>query len=118
MAVTWTHGQHEAIEATLERFPARSGRCLDAAREILEVARPRDATSKAWKIKPRQGRFVVPKIHVGQRWFHHFTVEVEDHGVDALTGPSGTPWHSYLSDHWKYATDLLCVESRLQDEDQ
>lgn len=116
--VAWTHDEQAAVEATLERFPVASGRCFDVARDVLEVARSRDATSKAWKIKPRQGRFVVPKIHLGQRWFHHFTVEVEHHGVDALTGSAGTPWQSYLGVHWKYADDLLCIESSLQDEAQ
>lgn len=68
-------------------------------------------------IKPRQGRFVVPKVHTGQRWFHHYTVEVEYHGVDALTGVSGTPWSAYLSTHWEHINYLDCSKSDLQGED-
>lgn len=63
------------------------------------------------------GRFVVPNQAIGQRWFHHFTVEVERHGVDALTGPSGTLWGSYLSTHWQHPESLRCTESNLEDEE-
>jgi hypothetical protein len=118
MAVAWTSDEHDAVDAILNTYPAPSGRCLEAARGLLPIGQARDPATCAWKIKPRQGRFVVPKIHTSKRWFHHYTVEVERHGVDALTGASGTPWNTYLSTHWEYANYLDCLKSDLQDEDQ
>jgi hypothetical protein len=118
MAVAWTSDERRAVDETLHSFPASSGKCFEAAQEVLRTAQQRSpATSKGWKLKPRYGRFVVPKTAVGQRWFHHYTVEVEQHAVDALTGTSGTVWDAYLSTHWDYSTDLAVFEHDLQRED-
>jgi hypothetical protein len=118
MPVDWTSSEFEAISAVLVAHPAASNRCFEAAREVMTIARGRDAAAKGWKITPRQGRFVVPKKDVGQRWFHHFTVEVEAHGVDTLTGPGGTAWSAYLPTHWKYPQYLSCTETELESEGQ
>jgi hypothetical protein len=118
MPIGWTPDEHDAIAAILSAHPVQSGRCFDAAQNVLPIALGRDASATPWKIKPRHGRFVVPKLGIGQRWFHHYTVEVEQHGVDALTGPSGTVWRAYLSTHWQYPDDLDCLHTGLQSEDQ
>jgi hypothetical protein len=118
MAVEWTPDERDAVEAILLALPAQSGRCFEAARGVLPIGRARDPATSAWKIKPRQGRFVVPKVHTGQRWFHHYTVEVQRHGVDALTGAGGTPWDIYLPTHWEHSSYLHYSRSDLRDEDQ
>jgi hypothetical protein len=118
MPVEWKRNEREAVEAVLLAHPAASGRCFDAARAVLTIARGRDPAARGWKIRPRKGRFVVPKQDLGQRWFHHYTVEVDHHGVDALTGPDGTPWDAYLPTHWLHSTYLSCAETDLEDEDR
>lgn len=107
----------EAVEAVLLAHPTASGRCFEAARAVRVIARDRDPGARVWKIRPRKGRFVVPKLSIGQRWFHHFTVEVDRHGVDALTGPDGTRWEAYLSTHWEHPSYLICTETDLEDEE-
>ena len=118
MPIGWTPDERYAIDAILIAHPADSGRCFEAAQNVFPIALERDASATPWKIKPRYGRFVVPKINVGQRWFHHYTVEVEQHGVDALTGSDGTTWQAYLSTHWRYSNDLDCLHTDLRSEDQ
>ena len=66
----------------------------------MPIGRERDAQAQVWQLLPTEGIYVVPKLELGQRWFHHFTVEVEAHCVDALTGASGTPRSEYLDEHW------------------
>lgn len=117
MPIGWTPNEHDAVAAILIAYPAHSGRCFDAARNILPIAQGRDAEARPWRIKPRQGRFLVPKVSVGKRWFHHYTVEVDQHGVDALTGPGGTDWRTYLPTHWQYPNALDCVQTELRNED-
>ena len=84
---------------------------------MLPIAQQLDRRARAWKLTPRLGRFVVPRSDVGQRWFHHFTVEVDDHGVDALTGPDGTSWQHYLPTHWQHDRHLRCTEADLAGEE-
>ncbi|HSK03374.1 MAG TPA: hypothetical protein VK932_19115 [Kofleriaceae bacterium] len=71
MPVEWTPEQREAVEAVLLAYPAESGGCFEAARAVRAIARSRDSAAQGWKIRPRKGRFVVPKMNIGQRWFHH-----------------------------------------------
>ena len=80
MPIAWTPDERRAVDEALRSFPASSGKCFEAAQEIFRTAQQRSPPTKGWKIKPRLGRFIVPKIEVGQRWFHHYTVEVEHHG--------------------------------------
>ncbi len=54
---------------------------------------------------------MVPKLKPERPWFHHITVEVEAHLVDALTGADGTPRSSYLEQHWT-ETDALRWEQK------
>jgi hypothetical protein len=44
-------------------------------------------------------------------------VEVDDHGVDALTGPDGTSWPHYLPTHWLHDRHLQCTEADLTGEE-
>ena len=118
MPVEWERNEREAVEVVLSAYPAVSGRCFEAARAVLAIARGHDPAARGWKIRPRMGRFVVPAQELGQRWFHHFTVEVERHGVDALTGPDGTPWDAYLETHWEHPRYLSCTETDLEEEDR
>lgn len=103
MPVTWRDEQRTKVEQCLERHPPDSGMCLEAAREILPVAVQLDGGATAWKLVPRRGRLVVPKtVRLARPWWHHFTVSVQAHYVDALTGPDGTIATTYLEEHWQF----------------
>ncbi len=115
MSIEWTAKQRREVEECLARNPANSGNCLEVARGILPIGQEQDVNARPWKLRPRpgQGRFVVPKVSVGNRWFHHFTVEAVEHCVDALTGPDGTQIPGYLAEHWRYSEALELVDTSL-----
>lgn len=116
VAVAWTSAQEAEVERLLRAHPAATGRCASLARDLLPIARGRDADAHGLLIRPKpgQGRYVVPRAGT-HRWFHHVTVGVEAHCVDALTGKAGTERGQYLPRHWRHP-DALCVErSDLED---
>src|SRR5262249_29944221 len=113
MAIQWALDARDAVDAVLSAHPAASGRCFNEAKAIHPIAGTLNPQARAWKVTPRVGRFVVPKRDLGQRWFHHITVEADAHGVDALTGPDGTSWPDYLSTHWLHDRHLRCTEADL-----
>lgn len=118
MPIRWSTAQRREVQDCLSAHPAPSGRCLEAARGVLPVARARDADARSWKISPLEGYFVVPRQSVGGRWFHHYTVEVELHYVDALTGVSGTVSDAYLAEHWRYPERLGFTDVDLSKEER
>jgi hypothetical protein len=118
MAVAWTEDQEAAVKEQLQIYPAATGLCRNLARALLPVARERDEQSHGLLIlpKPGKGYRVVPKVSLFGSWDHHFTVGVDGHCVDALTGASGTERDQYLARHWQYA-DAICIERcSLEDE--
>jgi hypothetical protein len=106
MPISWSPPQREMVARVLARHPAESNRCGQAAREILPVARQVDAGARARKLLPLEGRFVVTKRPLEQRWYQHVAVHAQEHVVDALTGVEGTPARSYLEQHWMYPESL------------
>jgi hypothetical protein len=95
------------VERALGENPIESARCAEAARAVLPIARERSEGAEAVVILPRVGRFVVPRnVTPTPRWFHHVSVIVEAHHVDALTGPDGCPAPEYLARHFLYPTYL------------
>jgi hypothetical protein len=104
MPISWTPAQHEKVSEVLDRYPAESNRCEAAAKEILPMARELEATARAHKLVPLEGRFLVPKR--GMRWWEHVAVHVRQHVVDALTGVDGTPVQSYPGQHYLYPDRL------------
>jgi hypothetical protein len=113
MTIRWSADQRDAVDAALIEHPAPSGRCFYAARAILPVAQCIDRDARPWKITPAAGRFVAPCSAMEQRWFHHITVQVDAHAVDALTGADGTAWPDYLPRHWQYPKYLRLIETDL-----
>ncbi|EYF00604.1 hypothetical protein [Chondromyces apiculatus] len=103
MAIPWNSEQRESVAAIQQSYPPKSGRCEDAARETLPVARDLDPAASAVRIEPAgHARFVVPKAPLDEAlWRFHVTVEARAHHVDALTGPDGTPVAEYFSAHWE-----------------
>jgi hypothetical protein len=73
---------------------------------ILPVGRERDPEAQVWQLVPTEGLYVVPAVEQDLFWFHHFTVEVEAHCVDALTGVDGTTRETYLDRYW---TDIDAI---------
>lgn len=98
MSIDWSEIQRTAVEGALSRYPAESHECREAARLLLPIARERDAGARAWRLRPREGRYIVPMRSVGRDWFFHVTVETEAHCVDALTGVAGTPRAAYAGE--------------------
>ena len=82
--------------------PVESNRCVPAARRIVEIATETDPAATAWKLVPREGRYVAPKDKRGSRWYLHATVRTMAHFVDALTGVDGTALDRYFTTHWRY----------------
>jgi hypothetical protein len=110
MGIRWSRTERDAVDAALLEHPAASGRCFHAARAILPHAQRVDSDARPWKIAPTAGRFVAPRSDVELRWFHHITVQVDAHAVDALTGADGTAWQDYLPRHWQYPKHLRLTE--------
>lgn len=102
--IAWTSDQRARVEQVLTSYPVASGRCESVAWEILPIGRERDPS----------GLYVVPRVELTQFWFHHFTVELDAHCVDALTGADGTPRSTYLGEHWTEtdAISWVAVEER------
>ena len=98
----------------MDHRPARASRAsaLEATRSPAADASPqrgrscrsgakREPQAQVWQLLPAEGLLRgAQEIELGQRWFHHFTVEVAAHCVDALTGADGTPRSAYLDKHW------------------
>lgn len=113
MVVPWEPMQRKAVYAILQRYPAESGRCDDAASEILPIAKECDSSARLLRIVPsaklKRARFIVPVKRTekwGPPWQEHYTTEVLFYYVDALTGADGTTASAYLKTHWKYSEDL------------
>jgi hypothetical protein len=47
-------------------------------------------------------RFVLPKHQPRPEWHHHVLVHTEAHGGDALTGPDGHWFETYLSAYFDH----------------
>lgn len=114
MAIDWTSGQHDQVERVLASYPIASGRCESAAWEILPIGRERDPKAQIWQLVPTEGLYVVPNIEQEVFWFHHFTVEVDAHFVDALTGVDGTPRSTYLDEHWAEGDAIAWLATKEQ----
>jgi hypothetical protein len=104
MSIAWSDAQHAAVERALQEHPKSSPRCADAAHAILPVARERDAGAHALVVEPALpfARFVLPKHQPRPEWHHHVLVHTEAHGVDALTGPDGHWFETYLSTYFDH----------------
>lgn len=74
------------------------------------MAREIESAARARKLVPTEGWFVLPKVSVGARWYEHFSVHLQCHYVDALTGADGTDDASSLEVHWKHPESLGWVD--------
>ncbi|MCB9760483.1 MAG: hypothetical protein H6739_11645 [Alphaproteobacteria bacterium] len=110
MSVDWPPDKAEQIDSLIDAHPVESGRCASLARSILPIAREQDADAQGVIVKANaaQTRYpcMKPRIH-GVWWFHHVTLGVEGHFVDALTGTQGTERAHYLTTHFSNAPGEL-----------
>jgi hypothetical protein len=114
--VSWTPSQRVVVERVLREHPPASGRCAQAARTVLPHAIELDADAGALVIEPTEGIYVETTHEYGGRpWFHHVTVDVQAHRVDAMTGVDGHPAASYVRSFFRHA-DVLSVRT-VQDDD-
>ncbi len=100
MSIAWSDEQRGKVRAILGRHPPHSGRCGNAAKSILPIARELDERARLWKIVPALpgARFVILKQPPpGLAWSHHITVEVTQRCVDILPGVDGHPRETYLT---------------------
>lgn len=96
MAVGWSERQEGVVRGALAEHDVDSGECALAAAKILPVALERDRSAVARRCDPNYGRFVSPQ----RKWYHHVSVRVEGHHVDALTGAPGLECDDYFSTYW------------------
>jgi hypothetical protein len=114
--LSWTPPQRAAVERALREHPLASGRCARAARAILAHATALDSGASALVIEPTQGIYLeTTHEYGGQPWFHHVTVDAQDHRADGMTGVDGHPAASYIGAFFRH-TDVLSVRP-VQDED-
>lgn len=113
MGVEWSDSQRIRVSGLIEEHPVTTSDCAVLGRKVLPIGRERDAAAHGLVVRANttQTRFACLKPRHGQvkrRWFHHVTVAVDEHGVDALAGVDGTPLASYLREHFivNHANDL------------
>lgn len=107
--IVWQQHQRERIVDILDRHPPESNACVDAARQVLPIAREIDEEALTLVIKARGGRsglFICPVHPAGRRWRYHVTVHASMHRVDALTGADGHPAASYLDTYFQFPDEL------------
>lgn len=108
--------QRAIVERVLREHPPASGRCAEAARQILPQATQLDAQAGILVIEPTEGIYVeTTQDYGGQPWFHHVTVDAQAHCVAVMTGADGHPAALYLGTFFRH-TDALSIRS-VQDED-
>lgn len=112
--VPWKIKQRGRVERSLLRHPASSGRCREAAEEILPVAIEVDSGAARIRLSPRgspKARFLVLRTPIPNAypWQDHDTVQVVEHFVDALTSASGFDASSYVERFFRYA-DQIALE--------
>lgn len=122
MTIGWSPEARRAVAAALAKHPVRSGRCADAAREVLPFALQHDPVAQPNLVRPGpkapRASYVLPRgVLPTPRWTHHVTVGVEAHCVDSLTGPDGTAREGYLTEHFQYAEYLEMADVDLARED-
>ncbi len=112
MTVGWPGRDRSTVQVILDEHPFDSGRCADAAREVLPIAQALDPGARAMKLEPASpARYLLPlNIQLERNYYHHVTVRVVQHHVDALTGADGTPEDVYLVAYWQYPNALAWSE--------
>jgi hypothetical protein len=115
MAVPWSPPDRLTVGGILQKHPPESGRCADAAREVLPIASAVDPQARARILRPTEGRFVATKKAVGRKWRHHVSVNVTAHFVDAITGPDGTGQDRYLDAHFQFPDAVEWEDADLGD---
>lgn len=114
--ISWTPPQRAAVERALGEHSPASGRCAKAARAVLPQAIEVDAAAGVLVIEPTEGIYVeTTHDYGGQPWFHHVTVDVQAHCVDAMTGADGHAASLYLGTFFRHA-DALSIRA-VRDED-
>src|SRR5690606_34994222 len=102
MAIGWHTSLQPHVQPLMDEHPLSDSGCATLARALFPLARQHDAQAAGLVVRANtpQGRYPVMRPRGVRRfWFHHVTVGVEAHCVDALTGTWGTPRAQYLSTH-------------------
>jgi hypothetical protein len=99
--IHWSTRQRGLVEAALQRHPAESSECANAAQSILPTAREIDDTAHARIIVAENALYIQPK-GPSRRWVYHVTVAVTENHVDVLTGPDGFPQETYLETYFHH----------------
>lgn len=100
--IGWNEQQRSHVASALATHPLLSNRCAQAARTILPTAREVDADAHGVVIEPPLGALYVQPKGLAVRWYHHVTVAVADHYVDAFPGPDGHAQTTYLATYFDY----------------
>lgn len=100
MAVPWTPAEAGTVDALIAAHPITGG-CAPLARALLPVARGRDVSAQGLVIRADadQVKYACVRHRLGGRyWYHHVTVGVAEHCVDAVTGTPGVEQQRYLTE--------------------
>jgi hypothetical protein len=110
--IPWNDRQRNHVAQILERYPVTSNRCATAACGILPTAQDLEAAAHMLVVRPGGFAIYVQPKDLPVRWFHHVTVAVVEHCVDALTGADGHPRDTYLTEYFDHpdAHDVQPVE--------
>lgn len=111
MPVHWSHSHRANVEHLIDTHPVTTSDCAVLGRKLLPIARQHETAAHAMVIRAdtRQSRFACIKPRhpdVKRHWYHHVTIAVDGHGVDALSGADGTPLEDYLHEHFVNVRDL------------
>lgn len=110
MAVSWSKVQRRRVASAVRRYPCALSRCGDLAVYVLPHAVQVDGSAEILEITPVGGERCVIQARADVRpWAWHYTVAVEAHLVDALTGADGMDRSAYLAHCWLDPT-LLKIE--------
>ena len=114
MSIRWTEAQRRRVQEVLDRHPIQSGRCAETARQLLPVAMSVDASARARLLRPKDDAPFILSLEYGH-FYHHVATEMIAHMVDALSGSDGVHAPSYLSQYWRYPTEIEIIDADLGD---
>lgn len=110
MAIPWNAAQRRKVSSALAKYPADSSKCAAAARQLLPVAKEVHPGAYGIQLLPAEPAPYLLTTGGHRKWYHHVLVEVIEHRVDALTGPSGDPARQYLALRFQYPDDIRELE--------
>jgi hypothetical protein len=112
MSIRWNDAEAARVEALIAHHPISTG-CAPLGRAILPVARGHDPLAQGVVVRADtdQVKYACVRHRLGGKyWYHHVTVGVADHCIDALTGTPGRQRTEYLAAFFDNAPGELYLD--------